>query len=56
MLFLQLTLGLLCALGLVSVAAGVRVVRQYERGVVFRFGRVRPRLRLPGLAADGPAG
>ena len=54
MLFLQLTLGMLGALGLVSIAAGVRVVRQYERGVVFRFGRVRPRLRPPGLALMVP--
>jgi regulator of protease activity HflC (stomatin/prohibitin superfamily) len=30
------------------------VVRQYERGVVFRFGRVRPDLRGPGLALIVP--
>lgn len=27
----------------------IRVVRQYERGVVFRFGRVRANIRQPGL-------
>ncbi|MBS1695058.1 MAG: slipin family protein [Actinobacteria bacterium] len=27
----------------------IRVVKQFERGVVFRFGRVRPRVRGPGL-------
>ncbi|HVK24653.1 MAG TPA: slipin family protein [Actinokineospora sp.] len=27
-----------------------RVVRQYERGIVYRFGRVRPRVRQAGLA------
>ncbi|AKS33410.1 SPFH domain-containing protein [Mycolicibacterium goodii] len=27
----------------------IRVVKQYERGVVFRFGRVRDRIRQPGL-------
>jgi regulator of protease activity HflC (stomatin/prohibitin superfamily) len=31
-------------------AASVRVVKQYERGLVFRFGRVRPQVREPGLA------
>ena len=31
------------------VAANVRVVKQYERGVVYRFGRVQSRLREPGL-------
>ncbi|MFC3451890.1 slipin family protein [Amycolatopsis speibonae] len=32
------------------VAASLRVVKQYERGLVFRFGRVRPAIREPGLA------
>jgi regulator of protease activity HflC (stomatin/prohibitin superfamily) len=27
----------------------IRVVKQYERGVVYRFGRVQPRVREPGL-------
>jgi regulator of protease activity HflC (stomatin/prohibitin superfamily) len=31
------------------LAAGVRVVKQYERGIVFRFGRVRSRVSDPGL-------
>jgi regulator of protease activity HflC (stomatin/prohibitin superfamily) len=31
------------------LAAGVRVVKQYERGLVFRFGRVRSRVSDPGL-------
>jgi regulator of protease activity HflC (stomatin/prohibitin superfamily) len=39
-----------CGVGLAGVTAGLRVVRQYERGVIFRFGRVRPSLRGPGLA------
>lgn len=30
-------------------ANNIRVVRQYERGVVFRFGRVRDNVRQPGL-------
>jgi regulator of protease activity HflC (stomatin/prohibitin superfamily) len=32
------------------LAASLRVVKQYERGLVYRFGRVRPNLRQPGLA------
>jgi regulator of protease activity HflC (stomatin/prohibitin superfamily) len=32
----------------------VRVVKQYERGVVFRFGRVQPEVRGPGLAVLRP--
>jgi regulator of protease activity HflC (stomatin/prohibitin superfamily) len=31
------------------VGANVRVVKQYERGVVYRFGRVQSRVREPGL-------
>jgi regulator of protease activity HflC (stomatin/prohibitin superfamily) len=36
--------------GLIAIASSVRVVRQFERGVVYRFGRVRPEIRKPGLA------
>ena len=36
--------------GLIGASACVRVVKQFERGVVFRFGRVRPTIRPPGLA------
>ncbi|WP_375482043.1 slipin family protein [uncultured Mycobacterium sp.] len=35
--------------GALFVASSVRVVKQFERGVVFRFGRVLPRVRQPGL-------
>ena len=40
---------LIAIVGLVLVLAGssVRIVTQYERGVVFRFGRVRPQTRGP---------
>ena len=34
---------------IVVVAGAVRQVEQYERGVVFRFGRVLPEIRDPGL-------
>lgn len=34
---------------LIIVAYGVRIINQYERGVVFRLGRVRPGVKQPGL-------
>jgi regulator of protease activity HflC (stomatin/prohibitin superfamily) len=42
-------LGLLVVLG-----ASVRVIAQYERGVVLRFGRLRGEVRAPGLIAIAP--
>lgn len=54
MSILFLGLAILCGLCLVGVAASARIVKQYERGVVFRFGRVRPELRRPGLALIVP--
>jgi regulator of protease activity HflC (stomatin/prohibitin superfamily) len=50
MMSLLLLIGLVGALVLVVVASSLRVVKQYERGVVYRFGRVRPTLLEPGLA------
>lgn len=40
---------LVAALVLVTIMAGLRIVTQYERGVVFRLGRVRPHVKGPGL-------
>jgi regulator of protease activity HflC (stomatin/prohibitin superfamily) len=37
------------AVALVVLAASVRLVQQYQRGIVFRFGRVLERVRQPGL-------
>ncbi|OXM68120.1 MULTISPECIES: slipin family protein [Amycolatopsis] len=37
------------AVGVTGLATSLRVVRQYERGLVYRFGRVRPNVREPGL-------
>jgi regulator of protease activity HflC (stomatin/prohibitin superfamily) len=34
---------------LIIVANGVRIINQYERGVVFRLGKVRPNVKEPGL-------
>jgi regulator of protease activity HflC (stomatin/prohibitin superfamily) len=36
-------------LGVVSLCASIRVVKQFERGVVFRFGQIRAETRGPGL-------
>ena len=40
--FIAWTLLGVVALGLVGLGASVRVIKQFERGVVFRFGRVEP--------------
>jgi regulator of protease activity HflC (stomatin/prohibitin superfamily) len=42
------------AVALVLLRSSVRVVTQYERGVVFRFGRLRPETRGPGLVLIAP--
>jgi hypothetical protein len=34
---------------LIIIANGIRIVNQYERGVVFRLGKVRPAIKEPGL-------
>jgi regulator of protease activity HflC (stomatin/prohibitin superfamily) len=44
----------LASVGVVYVAAAARVVKQYERGVVFRLGRLRPEVRGPGLTMIVP--
>lgn len=42
LIFLVVVLGIVWMLG-------VRVITQYERGVVFRFGKVRPQVKEPGF-------
>jgi len=44
------------AAGLVYVSAAARVVKQYERGVVLRLGRLRGGVRPPGFTLIVPAG
>ncbi|TDV47142.1 slipin family protein [Actinophytocola oryzae] len=34
----------------IGASSSIRVVKQYEQGLVFRFGRVQPSVRSPGLA------
>jgi regulator of protease activity HflC (stomatin/prohibitin superfamily) len=47
-------LATLAGAGAVWLVAGLRVIRQYERGVVFRFGRVRETVTAPGLTRIQP--
>ncbi|MGW6217965.1 slipin family protein [Streptomyces sp. NPDC055109] len=42
------------SVGLVYVMTGARVVKQYERGVVLRLGRLRPEVRGPGFTMIVP--
>lgn len=44
----------IASFGLLVAGASVRVVQQFERGVVLRFGRVRDQTRGPGLALIAP--
>ena len=44
----------LAVIGLVVSALGVRVIQQYERGVVFRVGRLRTGVRDAGLTLIVP--
>ncbi|MFE0462101.1 slipin family protein [Kitasatospora sp. NPDC058965] len=47
-------IGAIAAVGAVWAASGVRVVQQFQRGVVFRFGKVRDEVREPGLVLLNP--
>ena len=40
--------------GAMYLMAAARIIKQYERGLVFRLGRLRPRPRLPGLTLVVP--
>jgi len=42
--------------GLILLGRSVKQVQQYEEGIVFRFGRVLPRTRQPGLTFIRPVG
>jgi regulator of protease activity HflC (stomatin/prohibitin superfamily) len=56
MVALVVILVILVAGGLVLAGRSMRVVQQYERGLVFRFGRVLPETRGPGLTFIRPVG
>jgi regulator of protease activity HflC (stomatin/prohibitin superfamily) len=40
---------ILLVVALIIIGYGVRIINQYERGVVFRLGKVRPEVKEPGL-------
>jgi regulator of protease activity HflC (stomatin/prohibitin superfamily) len=54
MVELGLLLGVLGLAAAAGFAASARVVRQFERGVVFRLGRVQEPPRPPGLTGIVP--
>jgi regulator of protease activity HflC (stomatin/prohibitin superfamily) len=41
---------------LIAAARSIKVVQQYEKGIIFRFGRVLPEVRGPGLHLLRPVG
>jgi regulator of protease activity HflC (stomatin/prohibitin superfamily) len=46
----------LVILGIVAAARSIKVVQQYEKGIIYRFGRVLPEIRGPGLTLMRPIG
>src|SRR5712692_2035910 len=53
---LLILLGFVAAGGLIMLGRSVKQVQQYEEGIVFRFGRILPRTRAPGLTFIRPIG
>jgi regulator of protease activity HflC (stomatin/prohibitin superfamily) len=53
---LVVILVLLVIAGLVAAGRTFRVVQQYEKGIIYRFGRVLPEVRGPGLTLIRPIG
>jgi regulator of protease activity HflC (stomatin/prohibitin superfamily) len=50
-----IVLAVIAAVAIAAWFATVRVVKQVERGVVFRLGRAQPQLRRPGMTLLVPA-
>jgi regulator of protease activity HflC (stomatin/prohibitin superfamily) len=53
---LVLVIVLLVIAGAIAVGRSLKVVQQYEKGVLYRFGRVQPQVVEPGLTAIRPIG
>ncbi len=53
---LVIILVVLVAAGLIAAGRSVKVVQQYEQGIIFRFGRVLPGTRSAGLHVIRPVG
>jgi regulator of protease activity HflC (stomatin/prohibitin superfamily) len=47
---------ILVILGIITAARSLKVVQQYEKGVIYRFGQVLPELLSPGLHVIRPVG
>jgi regulator of protease activity HflC (stomatin/prohibitin superfamily) len=47
---------ILVLIGLIAAARSFKVVQQYEKGIIYRFGRVLPEIRGPGLTIIRPIG
>jgi len=47
---------ILVILGIITAARTFKVVQQYEKGIIYRFGRVLPEIRGPGLTIIRPVG
>ena len=47
---------ILVILGIITAARSLKVVQQYEKGIIYRFGQVLPELRGPGLHVIRPVG
>src|SRR6516225_7175957 len=47
---------ILVILAIAAAARSIKVVQQYEKGIIYRFGRVLPEIRGPGLAIIRPVG
>jgi regulator of protease activity HflC (stomatin/prohibitin superfamily) len=45
---------ILVILGIIAAGRSFKVIQQYEKGVIYRFGQVLPELRGPGLHAIRP--
>jgi regulator of protease activity HflC (stomatin/prohibitin superfamily) len=43
-------------LGIIAAARSLKVIQQYEKGIIYRFGQVLPEIRGPGLHAIRPIG
>ncbi|TVZ00117.1 slipin family protein [Trebonia kvetii] len=51
-----LVIVLLVIAGVIAVSRSIKVVQQYEKGVLYRFGRVQPEVVQPGLTFIRPIG
>ena len=43
-------------LGILAAARSLKVIQQYEKGIIYRFGQVLPEIRGPGLHTIRPIG